>query len=197
VTTKPDACYHEAGKYVSLALKANPTITELLWLPSHETCTLLAGELIRIRSSLLAGPAVRNAYLGYATQQFKRLWNRNDGSFSSDTRKRTAKHARHLWRLLHQGTVLHLTGELIVRLSDDEAAECREFGDRVTLDAEVARSALTSAEEAFDRPGVLPDRADERAAEAWLLRVRAAFYDASRSVSHATAPASSANSPAS
>lgn len=178
VTVKPDATYHEAGKYAALALKANPTITELMWLPEHEISTPLGDELIAIRSSLLAAPCVRNAYLGYATQQFRRLVNRGDGSFSSDTRKRTAKHARHLWRLLHQGTVLHLTGELIVRLSDGEAAECREFGERVTAGTEHARSALTAAEDAFSRPGALPERPDTAAAEAWLLRVRAAFYAA-------------------
>jgi hypothetical protein len=178
VTSKPDACYHEAGKFATLALKANPTITELLWLPEdfYEVRTGLGDALIGIRSSLLAAPCVRNAYLGYATQQFRRLENRADGSFSSDTRKRTSKHARHLWRLLHQGTTLHLTGELVVRLSGGEAQECREFGERVAAGTESARTALTSAEVAFDRRGALADRPDANAAEAWLLGVRAAFY---------------------
>src|SRR3712207_6802639 len=33
VTHKPDQTLHEIGKYVSLALKCNPTILELMWLP--------------------------------------------------------------------------------------------------------------------------------------------------------------------
>ena len=63
-----------------------------------------------------------NAYLGYAQQQFQRLDRRGDGSFSSDTRKRTAKHARHLMRLCRQGYELYTTGRLDVR----EAARQRE-----------------------------------------------------------------------
>lgn len=72
VSVKPDATYHEAGKFAALALKVNPTITELMWLPRdlYETRTGLGDALIAIRSSFLSRRAVRNAYLGYATQQF-------------------------------------------------------------------------------------------------------------------------------
>src|SRR5882762_424379 len=49
----PDLTYHEAGKYVGLALKANPTVTELLWLPEdlYEIRTPLGDDLIAIRES--------------------------------------------------------------------------------------------------------------------------------------------------
>ena len=41
VSSKPDATFHEAGKFAALALKVNPTITELMWLPDdlYETRT--------------------------------------------------------------------------------------------------------------------------------------------------------------
>ena len=41
VSSKPDATFHEAGKFASLALNVNPTITELMWLPDdlYETRT--------------------------------------------------------------------------------------------------------------------------------------------------------------
>ena len=178
VSTKPDATYHEAGKLAALLLKCNPTVAELLWLDRYETATREGYLLVDIRKSLLSRPAVRNAYLGYATQQFRRLENRGDGSFSADTRKRTEKHARHLWRLIHQGTALHVSGRLSVRLSLAQAAACREFGEDVaTRGVEVARDVLARAEEAFDRPGVLPDRPNEAAAEAWLQDVRRAYWD--------------------
>lgn len=69
VTTSPDATFHEALKYVTLALTVNPTVTELLWLPDHlyETRTALGDELIGIRGCLLSAKRVRDAYLGYAT----------------------------------------------------------------------------------------------------------------------------------
>jgi hypothetical protein len=176
VTTGPDATYHEAGKLAALLLKGNPTVTELLWLEDYETRHPLGDDLIGIRTSFLSAKAVRNAYLGYASQQMQRLINRGDGSFSSDTRKRTAKHGRHLWRLLQQGTGLHLTGHLAVRLSGDAATGCWAFGERIGDDASLGLKAIAGAEETFNGPGVLPDRPDESAAEAWLLRVRREFY---------------------
>ena len=133
MSSKPDATFHEAGKFAALALKVNPTITELMWLPDR-TCLRSApplGEaLIGIRSAFLSRAYVNNAYLGYATQQFKRLENRGDGSFSADTRKRTAKHARHLYRLHAQGIMLWQTGRLTVRLPHGDAVLCRAFGEK-------------------------------------------------------------------
>ena len=104
VTTHPDATYHEARKFCRLVLGCNPTVTELLWLPGdlYEVTTPSGAELVAMRSGFLSARGVRNAYLGYATQQFRKLETRGDGSFSADTRKRTAKHARHLWRLVQQ-----------------------------------------------------------------------------------------------
>lgn len=56
-------------------------------------------------------------------------------------------------------------------------ATCREFGERVAAgDLDIATDALRRAEAKFDRPGVLPDRPDEAAAEAWLQDVRRAYW---------------------
>jgi len=178
VSTKPDATYHEAGKLAALLLSCNPTVTELVWLGSYEVKTPEGEALIGIRASFLSAKAVRNAYLGYATSQFGRIRNRGDGSFSADTRKRTAKHARHLWRLLYQGSEVHRTGYLPVWLSPNRAANCRAFGERVAAgDLDLAAEALRDAEEAFDQPGELADRPDPSAAEAWLQDVRRAHWD--------------------
>lgn len=177
-TTSPDAIFYEAAHWLRLALACNPGVTELVWLNDYETVTPLGEELISLRASLLSASKVRDSYLRYAADQFRRLKNRGDGSFSSDTRKRTAKHARHLWRLLQQGCDLHQTGRLTVRLSPNQAANCRAFGDLVAAgETYRAEEALRDAETMFGKPGVLPDRPDESAAEAWLLRVRAAMWD--------------------
>ena len=180
VSSKPDATYHEAGKFAALALKVNPTITELMWLPDelYETRTGQGSALIAIRRSFLSRKAVRNAYLGYATQQFRRLENRGDGSFSADTRKRTAKHARHLYRLHAQGIMLWQTGHLTVRLPHGDAVLCRAFGEDVAAgDLEAGRRVIAWAEHIFDTSQTpLPERPDESAAEAWLQEVRRAHY---------------------
>lgn len=177
VSTKPDATYHEARKYVSLALKCNPTVTELLWLEeSYEVVTDSGAELVGIRASFLSASYVRNAYLGYATQQFRRLEGRGDGSFSSDTRKRTEKHARHLLRLLTQGLELFETGTLTVRLASPE--DYREFGMRIAAgDLVAARREIDSAERAFDTAKTpLPEHPDEKQAGDWLLQVRRLYW---------------------
>ncbi|PMR60624.1 nucleotidyltransferase [Verrucosispora sp. ts21] len=176
VTTDPDTTLHEARKWCRLALSGNPTASELAWLPDdcYETRTEFGERLIGIRSAFLSAPRVREAYLGYAAQQFRKLESRGDGTFSSETRRRTAKHARHLARLVHQGRLLYATGILEIRLADPEWF--RSFGDRVAEGAlDEARTLLAEAELDFDRIRTpLPDRPDEEPVERWLLDVRAA-----------------------
>ena len=177
VNVKPDITYHEARKYLSLVLRCNPTVTELLWLEdSYEVATVLGAELVGIRKSFLSAPYVRNAYLGYATQQFRRLENRGDGSFSSDTRLRTAKHARHLLRLLDQGLQLYRDGHLTVRVDDPDLYH--DFGRAVAAgDPDMARERLGHAEAMFDEARTpLPEHPDEKQAEDWLLKVRRLYW---------------------
>lgn len=180
VSSKPDATWHEAGKFASLALKVNPTITELLWLPDdlYEVRTGLGDDLRLLRHCFLSRKAVRNAYLGYATQQFRRLENRGDGSFSADTRKRTEKHARHLYRLHAQGIMLWETGRLTVRLPHGDAVLCRAFGEQVAAgDVEAGRKVIEWAEHVFGTSRTpLPEKPDESAVEDWLQDVRRAHY---------------------
>jgi predicted nucleotidyltransferase len=177
VTTAPDSTLHEAAKWCRLALSGNPTVTELVWLPDelYEVRTPLGDELIGLRTTLLSAKRVRDAYLGYATQQFKRLYDRGDGSFSAETRKRSAKHARHLRRLCHQGYELYATGRVSIRVEDPE--EYHRFGEQVAADAMAALPLLKRYEAAFDETrSVLPEEPDEAPVEAWLRRVRAHYY---------------------
>lgn len=179
VTMAPDRTLHEAGKWCRLALGGNPTVSELVWLPDelYETRTPHGDDLIAIRSAFLSAHRVRDAYLGYATSQFKRLETRGDGSFSADTRKRTAKHARHLARLVHQGRELYATGQVSVKLNDPQWF--LDFGEQVAAgDLDVARKLLADAEGAFDAITTpLPDAPDTATVEAWLRRVRAAHWE--------------------
>jgi uncharacterized protein len=164
----PDLTLHEARKYCLLALAANPTVTELMWLPTFEIQTDLGASLVEIRAAFLSAPRVREAYLGYASQQLTRL-------ASKDVRDaapaRVAKHARHLARLAHQGRELYRTGSLRVRLEDPQWYV--DFGQRVAANVTVARDLLANVESSFDEiDSPLPPRPDEAVVEAWLQRVR-------------------------
>ncbi|MFC4504316.1 MULTISPECIES: DNA polymerase beta superfamily protein [Streptomyces] len=175
VSTAPDRTLHEAAKWCRLALGGNPTVMELVWLPEelYEVRTPLGDELIGIRSTLPSARRVRDAYLGYATQQFRKLRNRSE----TDSGRRTAKHARHLKRLCTQGYELYATGQLTIRVEDPESYH--RFGEEVAADPEAALPLLRAFEEKFeDTRSALPDQPDERAAEAWLRRVRRHFFEA-------------------
>jgi hypothetical protein len=181
-STQPDAAYHEAWKFVTLALEVNPAVTDLLWLPDdlYETRTEPGYALIAIRQRFLSRDAVRNSYLTYATKQLARLKNRGEAPFDPDTRRRVAKHARHMWRLQAQGVSLWTTGHLTVRLSADDAARCREFGENVAAGLESGNRIIADTAAVFDTsPTPLPYRPDETTAEAWLQEVRHTYWDQS------------------
>lgn len=168
--TGPDATYHEARKYCRLVLGCNPTAMELLWLPVYTSSTRIGFELVALRESFLSARRVRDAYLGYATQQFKRL--KASGDFGPDLKKRTEKHARHLRRLVYQGMNLWMTGELQIKLLDPYVYF--EFGRRVADgDLELAEKVLLTGEECFNQmPCALPERPDVERVQEWLLKLR-------------------------
>lgn len=174
----PDVTLHEARKACRLMLQCNPTVLEILWLDSYVECWDLGEELINIRGSFLTAKRVKDAYLGYATQQFRRLMERGGKSFDSDLGpKRVAKHARHLWRLALQGTELYATGKLRIRLTEEEVQTCRNFGERITEDPQRGVAFMAAAEHNFSNiRTALPDTPDLEPIETWLHRVRS-FYN--------------------
>lgn len=176
VSTKPDCTLHEAAKAVKLILGGNPTASEILWLESYEIKKHLGEELVSLRDCFLSAKRTRDAYLGYATQQFKKLLARGDGSFDSDIpARRASKHARHLMRLVDQGYELYTTGRLRIRLDDPQ--RYLDFGEQVARDPQVAVPFMAAAEERFDRARtVLPGEPRTGVIQGWLNRVRAEYY---------------------
>ena len=178
VATNPDITSHELGKFARLALNCNPSVLEVLWLDNYEVCTRSGGSLIDCREAFLSKARVRDAYFGYATQQFARIKSRGDNSFSSDTRKRTAKHARHLMRLLSQGIDLYKTGILQVRVAPDRVAAFREFGERVAGgDLSTAEEVLALAKVEWDQAAcALPSSPDRFTIDKLLRNIRRDYW---------------------
>jgi predicted nucleotidyltransferase len=125
VRTDPDSTHHELRKFLHLAAKGNPTVLELLFLESYEIAED-AGWLLLENSDAFLSQRIRRTYGGYALQQVKRLEVREDGSFSSDLRKRRRKHQRHIARLVIQCEEALEIGQLRVRLTPAQIAEVRE-----------------------------------------------------------------------
>lgn len=166
----PDITRHELAKFVRLALAGNPTVSELLWLDGYDDATDWGLRLIDIRTAFLSRDRIRDAYLGYAQAQFRKLAAHGD-SFSSDTRARTAKHARHLFRLLEQGAALYRTGHLPIRVADPAFyAEVSGWDlDRVQAEYAVREAAFPT-----DDDTALPEQPDYGTVNDFLVAFRAA-----------------------
>jgi uncharacterized protein len=171
---EPDGTWYEAAKWAKLALKCNPNILELVYLPDdlYTHRTDLGDDLISIRKAFLSKDAVKNAYINYARSQLHEIEKRGD--FGSDLKKRTEKHARHLVRLMMQGYQLYATGDLTVRLGWADATFVKGVGTQAGKgDLVPLRKAYDSYKEAFDdTETVLPDKPDLAPVESWLRHVR-------------------------
>jgi len=173
VTHSPnDKAIHELGKFVRLCLQNNPTVMELLWLDEYRVRTEVGDQLIAIRESFLSQKS-RKTYGGYSVSQLERLKRREDGSFSSDLRKRTEKHGRHCYRLILQGGNILREGRLRVRLNDDEVQQCREAGLMAANDVEELSKMIDAAMVEFDAiESDLPECPDEYVVEEFLVKAR-------------------------
>lgn len=157
-----DSTHHELGKYLRLALKANPTVLELMYATSYEEETAVGKELVGMRGAFLSAYAV-GSYGGYAFSHF-------DGIATESDHKRYKKRIRHCFRVLRQGRELLESGALTLKVEDP--AEYFRLGEMPY--EEVSQHFLrerTLFEEAATR-SVLPELPDFDRVEAFLLRVR-------------------------
>lgn len=172
VQHEPDLTLHEVGKFCALALQCNPTILELLWLPEelYEVRTIECYQLRDRRSAFLSRQRVRDAYFGYATQQFHRLATRS--RFPDVPVNRIEKHARHLRRLLVQGFELYTSGMMNVRVENPD--EYFEFGERVAQgELHIADELIQAYRFRFDTmSSPLPEQPDTARVESFLRQTR-------------------------
>ncbi len=174
VSSEEDFRLHEVGKAIRLLLKANPSVLELLYLDEYLQVTEDGQSLIDLRESFLATPKVRLAYGGYAVSQLRALQKLGD-RFSSKTAGRTEKHARHVLRLVEQGTSLLTTGTMSVKVAEpgrlfELAALVKSDPERFCSLAEQRISKLDTAH------SVLPETTDDAQIEKFLLGVRRRHY---------------------
>lgn len=167
----PDVAMHEVGKTLWLASKGNPTVLELFFYTDYAVRTPV-GDLLIANRDLFITERIRSTHVGYAYQQFNRLKRREDGSFSSDTAKRTAKHARHILRLVLLAESALTTGvfDIVVRDRD----EIFDFGN-LPVEEMLAR-AEAEIERVKDVPSVLPPEPNMEAINDLLVQIREEYY---------------------
>lgn len=177
VTKDPDTQLHEVGKYVHLALAMNPTITELMWLDEWVVSTWAGDALVSNRHSFLS-QRCRATYGGYATQQVKRLEaaraaDEMDVTFGGRVKKRTAKHGRHVFRLILQCEHLLREGEVLVRLSPEQAAEVMLMGEFAEVNPEAYELlAMRRIQGLDDIKTRLPERPNVARLNSFLVNLR-------------------------
>ena len=77
-----DECYWELQKFLTLALKANPNVLEVLFTPLVELATGPAEELLAMREKFLS-KLVYQTYNGYVMSQFSKLEHAKKGTGSA------------------------------------------------------------------------------------------------------------------
>jgi predicted nucleotidyltransferase len=104
----PEQFSWEIERFCDLARQGNPTVLEVLWSPLVEQIDDLGQDLRSVRRAFLSR-RVAQTYGAYARDQLTKVANRRDR-----TGQTNHKQAMHMIRLLHAGTHLLRTGEVLV-----------------------------------------------------------------------------------
>jgi predicted nucleotidyltransferase len=165
--------YWELGKFIGLALKANPNVLETLYSPLVEHASPFARRVIDAREIFLSR-RIHQTYSNYAASQFDKI-----GRGVAARGEPKWKHVMHLMRLLIAGAVALRERRVPVRVADEHRARLIAIRDGQVPFAEVDawRHALHAD---FDRAlaeTTLPIVPDVAAAEALLIEGRRVALD--------------------
>jgi len=190
---KPDKVYHSLRKFLSLALKANPSILAWLWVdPSLIRCISGCATELRMNRKKFLSRRCRNTFGGYAISQLKKM-EASVGQLSGyalhGERNATAdplsakagfdlKNAMHLIRILRCGISLLERGEYeLYRTYDRDELLAIRAGEwrieEVIEEANTLIEALDSAAEA----SCLPWEPDQEFWEEFLIKWHGFYLD--------------------
>jgi hypothetical protein len=167
-----DEVYWELGKFVRLALKANPNVLETLWTPLVLDTGEVAQRLRTIRQAFLS-KHIYKTYSGYVLSQFRRMANavKNQDKFKP-------KHAMHLVRLLYSGIAALETGQIQVDVSArrDELMDIRNGGLTFEQVKEKALKLDREFQQTFEKTA-LPEQPDYSQVNEFLVWARRSMVD--------------------
>jgi uncharacterized protein len=160
-------CYWELGKFLKLALRANPNVLECLHTPLVEDASPVATELLGMRDCFLT-KQVYQTYNGYVMSQFKKL--------GQDLRNKGAirwKHAMHLVRLLLSGIAILTDAVVPVRVEQhrDRLLAIRR-GELSWQEVNAWRKELHRTFDAAWAKTKLPEHPDYDRVNAFLVKAR-------------------------
>ena len=175
-----DLVVHSLRKYLSLALKGNPTILNLLFVPESQlqTCDALGSQLRELTPKIVSRRA-SEAFLAYMRNQYHRLTgdrgqkdvNRPDlvEKYGFDT-----KYAMHVLRLGIQGQEIVSTGRLTFPVPEPHRSfligvRTGQFSFQDVLQA--AEMSMRTLEMLVKEEKYLPAEPDYAAVESWMCGV--------------------------
>lgn len=164
---QPEHFSWEVERCCQLALRANPTVLEVLHSPLVVTCTPVGRELLELRPAFLSRLA-HTTYAGFVLSQTRKL--------QADVRRDGAprwKHVVHLLRLLLAAAELLRTGRLQLDVGPhrERLLEVAR-GEAAWDDVERWRLQLLADMDEALRRSPLPEAPDVAAVDAWLVSVR-------------------------
>lgn len=172
-----DLTLYSLRKFVRLALKGNPTILTLLFVPlSHQICGDSRGQGLQEMSSHIVSRRAGGAFLGYLQAQKHRFM----GLSGMDvTRKESierfgfdTKYAMHMLRLGIQGVEILTTGRLSVPMPGDQSDYLRSVRrGEVAKDAILERTGQLEGEiKALLDTSPLPEHPNVEAVYDWMQK---------------------------
>jgi len=172
-----DLVFYSLRKWVRLALKCNPTILTLLYLPENRIIQQTAlGEELQALAPYIVSRKALGPYLGYMQNQRRRLvgiqgqkdTNRPEliAKYGFDT-----KYAMHMLRLGYQGIELLSTGKLTFPMKPWIRDRLRDVRTGGWAEAKCLRHAewLEAEIKSVAESSPLPEGPDEALVEAWMV----------------------------
>lgn len=109
-----DFVFHEVEKFFRLAVKGNPSVLHMFFIPKYNVANNIGRKIIANKGLFLIESCIRASFGGYALSQILYL-KRNQGNT-----KRKEKHIRHCFRLFDCGKELIETGNMTFPLKNPQ-----------------------------------------------------------------------------
>lgn len=169
ILAEPDLVVYALNKFISLAIKGNPNIVEMLYVDNrHVVYTNVWGEELRANRQLFLSKRLYHSYGGYAIRNMRKLAGKGE---SYD-----AKDAHHLIRLLQMGRELLDMGDLqVYRPNTEELSSIKRGEWRVERLLSYAEELFAEMTVAHERSG-LPEEVDREAVQQLAIRLNRLFY---------------------
>lgn len=172
VSNDPDIALHEVGKFLRMAIGANPTVLETLFYDEYVIKTPV-GDMLLDNRWMFITDRIRGSHLGFAESQFKMLQKRSS-EIGADKVKRAAKHARHTFRVIRLTEKVLTTGDYDITVDDRD--EVFAFGEASYADQVRIAAAEIARLKAID--SVLPPEPDWAEVDKLLVTIREMSLDA-------------------